>query len=73
MIKFSDIGSTEKQAKIKYLDGEFEIIKDGQYVLCAVSGNKISLNDLKYWSVERQEAYFDAEHSLTRDIEINRD
>jgi hypothetical protein len=64
MIKFSEIGSTEKQAKIKYLDGEFEIIKDGQYVLCAVSGNRISLTDLKYWSVERQEAYDSAHLAL---------
>ena len=54
----------EKQAKIKYLDGEFEIIKDGQYVLCAVSGNRINLNDLKYWSVERQEAYDSAHLAL---------
>ena len=53
MTKFNEIGSTEKQAKVKYLDGEFEIIKDGQYVICAVSGKRISLNDLKYWSVER--------------------
>lgn len=66
MTKFNEIGSTEKQAKVKYLDGEFEIINDGQYVICAVSGKRISLNDLKYWSVERQEAYNSAHLALTQ-------
>ena len=47
----------KKLAKIKYLPNNFEVIQDGDYVLCAVSGKKISLKDLTYWNVELQEAY----------------
>ena len=48
----------KKLAKIKYLPNNFKVIQDGDYVLCAVSGKKISLKDLTYWNVELQEAYF---------------
>ena len=48
----------KKLAKIKYLPNNFEVIQDGDYVLCAVSGKKILLKDLTYWNVELQEAYF---------------
>ena len=47
-----------KLAKIKYLPNKFEIIKEGDYVICAVSGKKILLDELTYWNVESQEAYF---------------
>ena len=47
-----------KLAKIKYLPNKFEIIKEGDYVICAISGKKISLDELTYWNVELQEAYF---------------
>ena len=49
---------TKKLAKIKYLPNNFEVIQDGDYVLCAVSSKKILLKDLTYWNVELQEAYF---------------
>ena len=49
---------SKKLAKIKYLPNNFEVIQDGDYVLCAVSGKKILLKDLTYWNVELQEAYF---------------
>lgn len=55
------------EAKIKYLDGEFRIIKNGSYVICAVSGAKILLNELRYWNVDRQEAYGSAALSLKRE------
>ena len=48
----------KKLAKIKYLPNNFEVIQDGDHVLCAVSGKKISLKDLTYWNVELQEPYF---------------
>ena len=48
----------KKLAKIKYLPNNFEIIEEGDYVICAVSGKQISLNQLNYWNVELQEAYF---------------
>ena len=47
--------TNNQEAKLKYSDGEFDVLVDGQYVVCAVTGNKISVSDLKYWSVERQE------------------
>ena len=48
----------KKLAKIKYLPNNFEVIQEGDYVLCAVSGKKILLKNLTYWNVELQEAYF---------------
>ena len=47
-----------KLATIKYLPNNFEIIEDGDHVVCAVSGKKIYLDKLTYWNVELQEAYF---------------
>ena len=48
----------KKLAKIKYLPNNFEVIENGDYVICSVSGKKISLNELTYWNVELQEAYY---------------
>tara|TARA_B100001093_G_C26739653_1_gene976069 strand:+ start:195 stop:380 length:186 start_codon:yes stop_codon:yes gene_type:complete len=47
-----------KEAKLRYKAGSFDIIRDGDFVLCAVSQKKILLQDLKYWNVELQEPYF---------------
>ena len=47
-----------KEAKLKYKQGSFEVIKEGDYVLCAISKKKILLKDLKYWNVKLQEPYF---------------
>ena len=49
---------TKKLAKLKYLPNNFQIIEPGDYVECAVSGKKIILENLTYWNVELQEAYF---------------
>ena len=58
----------KKLAKIKYLPNNFEVIQDGDYVLCAVSGKKILIKDLTYWNVELQEAYFSyVEASIKRE------
>ena len=48
----------KKLAKIKYLPNNFKIIENGDHVLCAISGKKISLENLNYWNVDTQEAYF---------------
>ena len=48
----------KKLAKIKYLPNNFQIIEEGDHVICAISGKKISLEKLVYWNVEEQEAYF---------------
>ena len=49
---------TKKLAKLKYLPNNYEIIEAGDYVVCAVSGKIISLDNLSYWNVELQEPYF---------------
>ena len=55
---------TTGEAKILYGTPEFTITEPGAYVLCAVTNKKIPLANLRYWSVERQEAYYDAEAAL---------
>ena len=49
---------TKKLAKIKYLPNNFQIVEQGDYVECAISGKIIPLGKLTYWNVELQEAYF---------------
>jgi len=55
------------EAKIKYLDGDFQVISPGPFVRCAVTGKPIPVDDLKYWSVARQEAYVDVNASYQRE------
>ncbi len=47
-----------KLAKLKYLPNKFEILEEGDHVICAISQKKIKLENLVYWNVELQEAYF---------------
>ena len=53
-----------KPARVRYLDGTLRLLSDGDFVLCAVTGKEIPLHEVKYWSVEKQEAYCDATASL---------
>ena len=48
----------KKLAKLKYLPNNFQVIQEGDHVICAISGKKISLEKLTYWNVELQEPYF---------------
>jgi hypothetical protein len=50
----------ETEAILEYRDAEFAIMKPGGWVRCAVTGAKIPLNALRYWNVDKQEAYADA-------------
>ena len=50
----------KKLAKIKYLPNNFQVIEEGDHVICAISGKKISIKDLNYWNVDLQEAYYSA-------------
>ena len=52
--------SGSREAKIHYLDGTFRLLSVGDHVLCAVTGVAIPLDELRYWSVARQEPYADA-------------
>ena len=53
----------KKLAKIKYLPNNFQIIEQGDYVECAVSGKKIDLENLTYWNVDLQEPYYSYEEA----------
>ena len=54
------------EARLRYLDGDFQVMTPGGFVRCAVTGIEVPLDDLKYWSVKRQEAYADAAAALRR-------
>ena len=54
------------KAKLKYLANTFEIIEKGDYVECAISKKKIPIENLNYWNVELQEAYFSPEEVKKR-------
>ena len=47
-----------KLAKLKFLPNNFEIIDEGDHVICAISKKKIPLENLNYWNVDKQEAYY---------------
>lgn len=53
-----------RPAKLHYLAGTFRVLTNGDHVVCAVTGAEIPLQELRYWSVARQEPYADAEASL---------
>jgi hypothetical protein len=57
-------------AVIHYEPGNFEVIVPGSYVVCAVSGQRIPLEHLKYWNAERQEAYATADIATRRHEEL---
>jgi len=57
-------GSSNREAKIRYLDGDFQIVLPGSHVICAMTGKQVPIDELRYWSVARQEPYADAEASL---------
>ena len=62
----------KKLAKIKYMPNNFEIIEDGDHVICAISGKKIPIQSLNYWNVDLQEPYFSyVEASMKKESENN--
>ena len=48
----------KKLAKLKFMPNNFEVIQNGDHVICAISGKIIKLEELNYWNVDLQEAYF---------------
>jgi hypothetical protein len=59
-----DKGFSPAEAVIRYLDGDYVVLKPGSYVRCAVTGRPIPLDELSYWNVDRQEPYVDAGAAL---------
>src|SRR3954451_24231931 len=55
--RFDPHSPSAGEAEVKYLDGDFRVLRPGAFVRCAITGTPIPLEELKYWSVERQEAY----------------
>lgn len=62
----------KSEARVRFGDNEFTAVASGDFVRCAVSGQVIPLGDLKYWSVERQEAYASADIALKRYLELRK-
>ena len=54
------------KAKLKFNANNFEILEEGEYVVCAISGKNIPLNQLTYWNVELQEAYYSPKEAKIR-------
>jgi hypothetical protein len=64
-------GPGGREARIRYLDGDFQVTSPGAFVRCAVTGESIPLDELRYWSVARQEPYASAAASLKREMEAD--
>jgi hypothetical protein len=62
------MSNRDRQAKLRYLPYSFRVLTAGDHVVCAVSGRKIALDDLRYWSIARQEAYASAELSVQAEL-----
>lgn len=60
MNRFERFPADNGEAKLRYGDGEYVVLTPGAYVVCAVTGQRIPLDELRYWSVARQEAYANA-------------
>ena len=60
----------KKKAKLIFKHNSFDILEDGDYILCAISGKEIMLKDLNYWNVDLQEAYYSAKEANERFIKI---
>lgn len=50
-----------REAKLRYLAAEYQVVREGEFVRCGVTGDPIRIDDLRYWDVERQIAYRSAE------------
>ena len=60
------------KAKLKFNHNSFEIVESGDYVVCAISGKNIPLNQLTYWNVDLQEAYYSPKEAKIRFEEIKK-
>lgn len=72
MNRFERRSPTPGEAAVEYLDGDFKVTRPGTFVRCAVTGAAIPLEDLRYWSVDLQEAYASRQAVLDRLATIRR-
>jgi hypothetical protein len=47
----------QREAKLKYLDGDYQVLREGEFVRCAVTNDPIRLDNLRYWNIDKQVAY----------------
>ncbi len=66
MNRFDRPAPGASEARVEFLDGELRVVRPGAFVRCAVTGVLIPLDELRYWSVDRQEAYANPEAVLKR-------
>ncbi len=59
----------QREAKLKFLDADYQVLREGDFVRCGVTGDPISLDNLRYWSVDKQIAYKSAQISYSDFIE----
>ena len=66
----SRIDGNAREAKLRYLPGEYVVLTPGHFVRCSVTGQPIALDDLRYWSAEMQEAYASADIAFKRHAQL---
>ncbi len=64
MNRIDPIFPAQREARLRYLDHEYDVLQPGDFVRCAVTGDPIRLENLRYWSVEKQQAYKSARESF---------
>ena len=72
MNRFERFFGLRSEARVRFNHGDYTVQTAGDYVRCAVTGQQIVLDDLRYWSVDRQEAYASAAIALKRNLELRR-
>lgn len=66
------MSSAATPAKLQYMSYSFRVLVPGSFVLCAETGAVIALEDLRYWSIDRQEPYIDADASTRAEARARR-
>jgi hypothetical protein len=72
MNRMDHIFNAQREARLRYLDHEFEIVSPGEFVRCAATGDPIGLDALRYWDVERQMPFKSAEISFAEYLKSGR-
>ncbi len=63
------MSNRDRIARLHYMPYSFRVLQAGDHVLCAVTGRKIALEDLRYWSIARQEPYANADASVQAELQ----
>ncbi len=65
MNRIESILPPQREAKLRYLDHEFEVVREGEFVRCSVTGDPIRLDNLRYWSIEKQAPFKSAREAFS--------